>query len=37
MRLAGRPFIERQIKKGQLLLVTGPVRYFTPRQAAGTE
>jgi ATP-dependent DNA helicase RecG len=28
----GRPFLERQIKKGQLLLVTGPVRYYHGRQ-----
>ncbi|HVH69462.1 MAG TPA: ATP-dependent DNA helicase RecG [Gemmatimonadales bacterium] len=24
----GQPFLERQIRKGQLLLVTGPVRYY---------
>src|SRR5437773_8616112 len=28
----GQPFLERQIKKGQLLLVTGPVRYYHGRQ-----
>ena len=28
----GRPFLERQIKKGQLLLVTGPVRYYHGKQ-----
>src|SRR3989475_2058750 len=28
----GQPFLERQIKKGQLLLATGPVRYYHGRQ-----
>jgi len=28
----GQPFLERQIKKGQVLLVTGPVRYYHGRQ-----
>ncbi len=28
----GQPFLERQIVKGQLLLVTGPVRYYHGRQ-----
>ena len=28
----GQPFLERQIKQGQLLLVTGPVRYYHGRQ-----
>ncbi|HJS44036.1 MAG TPA: ATP-dependent DNA helicase RecG [Gemmatimonadales bacterium] len=28
----GRPFLERQIKKGQFLLVTGPVRYYHGKQ-----
>ncbi|HXY69809.1 MAG TPA: hypothetical protein VEH62_10200, partial [Gemmatimonadales bacterium] len=28
----GRPFLERSIVKGQLLLVTGPVRHFHGRQ-----
>src|SRR2546429_3043635 len=33
----GRPFLERQIKKGQLLLVTGPVRYYHGRQLVPRE
>ncbi len=33
----GQPFLERQIKKGQLLLVTGPVRYYHGRQLAPLE
>ena len=33
----GRPFLERQITKGQLLLVTGPVRYYHGRQVVPTE
>ena len=33
----GRPFLERQIKKGQLLLVTGPVRYYHGRQIVPQE
>jgi len=33
----GRPFLERQIKKGQLLLVTGPVRYYHGRQLVPQE
>ncbi len=33
----GRPFLERQIKKGQLLLVTGPVRYYHGKQIAPSE
>ncbi|MGH7569810.1 MAG: ATP-dependent DNA helicase RecG [Gemmatimonadales bacterium] len=33
----GQPFLERQIKKGQLLLVTGPVRYYHGRQLAPRE
>ncbi|HXH63296.1 MAG TPA: hypothetical protein VNG95_03875, partial [Gemmatimonadales bacterium] len=28
----GQPFLERQIKAGQLLLVSGPVRYYHGRQ-----
>src|SRR2546422_8991547 len=28
----GQPFLERQIKPGQLLLVTGPVRFYHGRQ-----
>jgi ATP-dependent DNA helicase RecG len=28
----GQPFLERQIKKGLVLLVTGPVRYYHGRQ-----
>jgi ATP-dependent DNA helicase RecG len=28
----GQPFLERQITQGQLLLVTGPVRYYHGRQ-----
>src|SRR2546430_10736004 len=28
----GQPFLERTIKAGQLLLVTGPVRYYHGRQ-----
>jgi ATP-dependent DNA helicase RecG len=33
----GRPFLERQIKKGQLLLVTGPVRYYHGKQVVPRE
>jgi ATP-dependent DNA helicase RecG len=33
----GRPFLERQIKKGQLLLVTGPVRYYHGKQLVPRE
>ncbi len=33
----GQPFLERQIKTGQLLLVTGPVRYYHGRQLAPRE
>ena len=33
----GQPFLERQIKVGQLLLVTGPVRYYHGRQLAPRE
>jgi len=33
----GQPFLERQIKKGQLLLVTGPVRYYHGRQLVPRE
>jgi ATP-dependent DNA helicase RecG len=33
----GRPFLERQIRKGQLLLVTGPVRYYHGRQLVPQE
>ncbi|HXF94760.1 MAG TPA: ATP-dependent DNA helicase RecG [Gemmatimonadales bacterium] len=33
----GQPFLERQIKPGQLLLVTGPVRYYHGRQLAPRE
>src|SRR3989440_5759913 len=33
----GRPFLERQIKKGQLLLVTGPVRYYHGKQIVPSE
>jgi ATP-dependent DNA helicase RecG len=33
----GRPFLERQIKQGQLLLVTGPVRYYHGRQLVPQE
>ena len=33
----GRPFLERQIKKGQLLLVTGPVRYYHGKQIVPQE
>ncbi len=33
----GQPFLERQIKPGQLLLVTGPVRYYHGRQIAPRE
>ena len=33
----GRPFLERQIKKGQLLLVTGPVRYYHGKQIVPRE
>jgi len=33
----GRPFLERQIKKGQLLLVTGPVRYYHGKQLVPAE
>ncbi len=33
----GQPFLERQVKAGQLLLVTGPVRYYHGRQLAPRE
>ncbi len=33
----GQPFLERQIKAGQLLLVTGPVRYYHGRQLTPRE
>ncbi|HEX9611378.1 MAG TPA: ATP-dependent DNA helicase RecG [Gemmatimonadales bacterium] len=33
----GQPFLERQVKPGQLLLVTGPVRYYHGRQLAPRE
>jgi ATP-dependent DNA helicase RecG len=33
----GQPFLERQIKAGQLLLVTGPVRYYHGRQLVPRE
>ena len=33
----GQPFLERQIKKDQLLLVTGPVRYYHGRQLVPRE
>ncbi|PYP37092.1 MAG: DNA helicase RecG [Gemmatimonadetes bacterium] len=33
----GQPFLERQIRKGQLLLVTGPVRYYHGRQLVPRE
>ena len=33
----GQPFLERQIKPGQLLLVTGPVRYYHGRQLVPRE
>jgi ATP-dependent DNA helicase RecG len=33
----GQPFLERQIKQGQLLLVTGPVRYYHGRQLVPRE
>ena len=33
----GRPFLERQIRKGQLLLVTGPVRYYHGKQIVPRE
>ena len=33
----GRPFLERQIKKGQLLLVTGPVKYYHGKQLVPNE
>src|SRR5204862_4878060 len=33
----GQPFLERQIKKGQLLLVTGPVRYYHGKQIVPRE
>jgi ATP-dependent DNA helicase RecG len=33
----GQPFLERQIRPGQLLLVTGPVRYYHGRQLAPRE
>ena len=33
----GQPFLERQIKKGQLLLVVGPVRYYHGRQLVPRE
>jgi len=33
----GQPFLERTIKRGQLLLVTGPVRYYHGRQLVPRE
>jgi ATP-dependent DNA helicase RecG len=33
----GQPFLERQIKQGQLLLVTGPMRYYHDRQLVPRE
>jgi len=33
----GQPFLERQIKEGQLLLVAGPVRYYHGRQLVPRE
>ena len=33
----GQPFLERQIRSGQLLLVTGPVRYYHGRQLVPRE
>ena len=33
----GQPFLERQIKAGQLLLVTGPVRYYHGKQLVPRE
>src|SRR2546421_6744348 len=33
----GQPFLERQIKPGQVLLVTGPVRYYHGRQLVPRE
>jgi ATP-dependent DNA helicase RecG len=33
----GQPFLERQIAKGQLLFVTGPVRYYHGRQLTPRE
>jgi len=33
----GQPFLERQITQGQLLLVTGPVRYYHGRQLVPRE
>lgn len=33
----GQPFLERTIRQGQLLLVTGPVRYYHGRQLAPRE
>src|SRR6266540_2798089 len=33
----GRPFLERQIRKGQLLLVTGPVHFYHGRQIVPRE
>jgi ATP-dependent DNA helicase RecG len=33
----GQPFLERQIKQGQWLLVTGPVRFYHGRQLAPRE
>jgi ATP-dependent DNA helicase RecG len=33
----GQPFLERTIKQGQLLLVTGPVRYYHGRQVVPRE
>ena len=33
----GQPFLERQINQGQLLLVTGPVRYYHGRQLVPRE
>src|SRR5947207_14154756 len=34
---SGRPFLERQIKKGQLLLDTGPARYYHGKQLVPRE
>src|SRR2546422_1709806 len=33
----GQPFLERTIKRGQLVLVTGPVRYYHGRQIVPRE
>jgi ATP-dependent DNA helicase RecG len=33
----GQPFLERQVKQGQWLLVTGPVRFYHGRQLAPRE